>query len=347
MFANDKHSSLSSCRLLFLLLLVLVSLTFLVTPSAAQGGRPLNIFEKTAILEHPTFITISHSQTVSPLPPHNVTLTPHHFCATCHLMLQEFFRFVVSSLHQEEYQGQLEASALASLFCQGEPFSHWHPHHSAACQELILELNQGKLDTAGTNVTLETFLEPFLGQRSVKYYSEFPLRELLLFKRGMCQRVAQCPASPDPIGPAPTHKSSECEQCDRAVLVLAHIIGREVDIDAQGVAKAALRNWASELAFWYEKPAGVEGACIDLLEDPDWSKEVLRAVQREGKAMKAEGKTVEAVHQSLRHDVCIKMVSAQHTALPRHSLHAPAPSHSLFVLLVLYALLRLQRAHRS
>ena len=247
-------ATFTSLPLVILLLLFLTSISFTLVSSA-----PKNQLEKSVLLSHPTSITLTHLSSMSPLPPHNVTLTPDNLCITCHVVFHEFFRFVISSINQEQYEGQVEASALASLFCQGDPFSHFHPFYSAGCQELLMTLEKGKVDSAGVNVTLEDFLAPLIGQRTVKYYTEFPLRELLAYKRRTCQRVAHCPLSPDPIGVLPTHPSPECRDCDSAVKLMAEGLGREADIDAPDVLDNVLRSLCMEVAFWWEKPAGGRG----------------------------------------------------------------------------------------
>ena len=168
-----------------LLLCFLVLFPFLsnISLSARSGGsRGAPPRHDASLLLHPTSISLSHSQSISPLPPHNLTLQPSHLCATCHLVIHEFLRFIISSFDQEQFDGVLEASALASLFCEGQPFSHMQPTYTAACQELILELGRGKPDPTdpSVNVTLEELFAPLIGERTVRHYVEFPQRDFIL-----------------------------------------------------------------------------------------------------------------------------------------------------------------------
>ena len=126
------------------------------------------------------------------------------------------------------------------------------------------------------------------------------------YKRRACQRAADCPASHDPIGPLPTHRSSECAECDGAALLLANALSREADIDAAGSVEYVMDNACREVGFWWEKPAGVEAACVELLEDPDWAKVVEKAVRREGRHLRDQGRPLEAVHALLRQELCVK-----------------------------------------
>ena len=126
------------------------------------------------------------------------------------------------------------------------------------------------------------------------------------YKRRACQRAADCPASPDPIGPLPTHRSTECAECDGASLLLANALWREADIDFAGTVDFVVGTACREVGFWWEKPAGVEAACVELLEDPDWVKVVKRGLVREGRLARDEGKSLEAVHAALRKELCVK-----------------------------------------
>ena len=297
-------------RLLCLLLLLLAHLsrTFLVVGAV---GFPTNAPPRhdSSVLLHPTSISISQTQSISPLPSHELSVTPAHLCSICHLTIHEFVRFIMSSFDQEQYEGAIEASALATLFCEGEPFSHMQPHYTAACQQLMRELAQGKPDPSSpsTNVTLHDLFAPLLGDRTVRYYVEFPQRDFVRYKRSICQRAAACPASPDPIGALPTHASSECAECDGAALLLANTVVREADVDAPGSLDFVLQSACREVGFWWERPAGVEAACVEIGEDSDWLKVAKKVLTREGRAVRDEGKSVEAVHAALRKELCIKM----------------------------------------